>query len=240
MLTHDRDPVLTNSFSKAVIGLEKSLSQKKIIGFLSPSGVGFKYAVKCLARKHYLNVVVCNVHYSASIRSVMLSLSMELCNMKFSRINRRQLTLFELFLEINETLKTSKPAHLLVLDHCESLKNAQLRYFVEFLKRFNRSTGLVFRMNTQYLQKVKKNQPTLYQEIYKVVDDWRVLEKPTSDDIRDICISNGITDREVIEGLTKHCGNNLSILKKNLDRYHEYMQNRGKSSRELFNASKKR
>lgn len=223
MIIQDKDPVLTSTFNKTVVGLEKSLAQKKIIGFISPSGVGFKYAIERVARKHYLNIVVCNVHYSASIRRVMVSLSMELCNMKFSRINHKQLTLFELFLEINETLKTSKPAHLLVLDHCESLRNAQLKYFVEFLKRFNRSTGLVFRMNTQYLRKVNRKEPTLYEELYKVVDDWRVLERPTDDDIHDICKSNGVTDREVIEGLTKRCGNNLSILKKHFDRYHNYL-----------------
>jgi len=156
----------------------------------------------------------------------MLSIHRELCKVKFSRVDYENVSLHSIVTAINEKIKTSD-VNLLVLDNCENLAAGQLRYFIRFLKRFNRQLGLVFRMNSQYIKKMKRSWKNEYVELYKVVDDWAVLFAPETLEIIEICKAHGVNDQMIISDLVRACGGNLSILKKHLDRYFRFMsQNR--------------
>lgn len=141
---------------------------------ISPRGVGFKFALKFFAEKHYLKIIVCDVSYSATVNNVAVSLLEDLCNVKFTRINYKHVKLHDLVIAINEKLRLDDCC-LLVLDNCSHLKPSQVKYLIEFLKKFNRKTGFVFRMTEKYLKKMKRTAPESYVELYNVTDEWGIL-----------------------------------------------------------------
>ena len=215
------EPVLTDAFNRIVLAMEKAITERKIICIVSPSGIGFKFAAKRFAMKHYLKIIYSNVEASGSIQEVFCSIDNKLSNIGFSNIDRRNCSLHQLTLKINERVQ-SNDCCLLIVDNC-NLTPGQLRYFIRFLNNFNKKIGLVFRMSTTYHHKLKKwkKWEGLYTKLYKVVDGWKGLDELTEDELIDICKSNGVKDEMIISDLIKVSNGDLSVMKKDMSRYFE-------------------
>lgn len=219
--TEEIEPVLTNAFNSTVLALEKAITQRKIICVVGPEGIGFKFAVKRFAMKHYLKIIYADVAISGVMHEVLCAIDDELSNVKFSNIDRRNITLHQLTLRINERIH-SDDCCLMILDNC-NLTPAQLGYFVRFLKNFNRKIGLVFRISNTYFQRLKnwKKWKSLYNKLYEVTDGWKGLDELTKEELKDICKANGVMDQMIIDNVIIVSEGNLSILKKHIDRYQE-------------------
>jgi hypothetical protein len=116
----EAQPVLTKSFERSILGIHAAIARKLIIGIVSPAGVGFKFALRQVAKKHYLRIIVCDVSYAPNFKNVMLSIRRELCKVKFSRLDYNNVSLHSIVTSINESIKTSD-INLLVLDNCDNL-----------------------------------------------------------------------------------------------------------------------
>jgi len=163
-------------------------------------------------------MIYCNVRFSESIRQVFLSLYRELCNVKFSNIDYRKITLFDLTRVVNYRLGIGEEC-LLCIDNCENLSRSQLQYFTQFLSDFDKPIGLVFRMNDRYIKKLTRNYRDQYDQLIKVVDNWRVLESPSINEVQSIARAFDISDPMILSDLVNSSGCNLTILKKEIDRY---------------------
>jgi len=219
------EPVLTESFQTAVIVLEKAITEKRIIGVVSPPGVGFKFAAKRFAMKHYLRIVYANVEHTQSVHNVLCSVSQELSNMKFSNIDRRNTTLYQLILKINERV-SEQDACLLILDNC-NLTPTQLEYLIRFFTNFSKKIGLTFRMRLSYYKALKERKKLypLYVKLFKVTDHWKRLSSPTEKEVVDICKAHGVNDKMIISDLVKTSKGNLTMLSKHIQQYFEYIEN---------------
>jgi len=215
------EPVLTDAFNRTVLALEKAITERKIICIVSPSGIGFKFAAKRFAMKHYLKIIYANVEASGLIQDVFCSIDSELSNVGFSNIDRRNCSLHQLTLKINERIQ-SDDCCLLILDNC-NLAPGQLRYFIRFINNFNKKIGLGFRMSITYHHRLKnwKKWKGLHTKLYKVVDGWKGLDELTEDELIDICKANGVKDEMIIADLIDVSKGDLSIMKKDMNRYLE-------------------
>lgn len=214
----EREPILTGNFTKLLTAFYQAIARKEIIGVISPGGVGFKYTLKHFVAKHYLKVVYCNVRQSESIREVILELYKHLCNVKFSNIDYRKTTLFDLVRVLKYRLSLDDGC-LLCIDNCDNLKPGQLKYFTQFLNDLDRPMGLVFRMNERYAIEIAKNRKfqSSFERLSKVVDNWRVLERCSDTEIRDIA-GRYVSDITLVNDLVKATNGNLSVLEKHLVR----------------------
>jgi hypothetical protein len=106
---------------------------------------------------------------------------------------------------------------LLCIDGCSNLKPAQWKYFIEFLQRFDKPIGLVFRMSDYYANQLasKKKFEDSYQRLENVVDNGRVLTRCSDDEVRDIATTK-IADPMLIADLEAVSRGNLSVLNNTL------------------------
>ena len=197
----------------------QAIARREIIGVVSPNGIGFKFALKRFVEKHYLKVVYCNVRYSESTREVLVTLYRHLCNVKFSNMDYRKTTVFDLTRNLNERLRLGDNC-LLCIDECSNLKPAQMEYFVQFLSDFNKPIGLVFRMNKYYATVLSRNRKfqNSYKRLIKVVDNWRVLSSCTAEEVMDITRCCGVQDQMILNDLVGASRLNLTILAKQVER----------------------
>ena len=214
----DNQIVFTYNFTKLALAFNRAIVKKEIIGIVSPPGAGFKHALSRFCEKHYLKVVFCSVQYKQSIGHVILELFKDLCNIKFTNINCSQTNLHDLSRAINSRLRIGDSC-LLCIDGCSNLTPSQLKYFVQFLKRFDKPIGLVFRMSETYVKKLERDSrfKEIHLNLVEVVDGWGVLEQPTPDEMKAIAYSMGIDNPMIIEDLLESSRNNLTILKKNIE-----------------------
>lgn len=213
------EPVLTDAFNRIVLSLDKAITERQVICIVGPEGIGFKFAAKRFAMKHYLKIIYANVEASESIQNVLCSIDRELSNVKFSNIDRKNCGLHQLTLRINNRIQ-SDDCCLLILDNF-NLAPAQLSYFIRFLINFNKKIGLVFRITNDYYYQIKnwKRWKGLYSKLYKVTDGWKGLLQLDRYELIDICKANGINDPMIIEDLINVSKGNLSIMKKHILRY---------------------
>lgn len=241
------EPVITDAFSTTVLTLERAISRKRIIGVVSSRGVGFKFAARRFALKNYLGITYLNVEAAPSFSEVFGALDRSLCNIKFSDVDYKRTSIHTLTRKINEKIHLYDKC-LLILDNC-NLTPGQLKYFIRFLGNFNRSIGIVFRMNQGYFKeltgqaKKKKGESNnqgegskkwgdCYNKLLKVTDDWKEIPDPAKDEIEDICKVHGVNDPMIIDDLMAKSGHNLSQIKKNIDRYRELKTNKNDTPKE--------
>ena len=225
------EPVLTDAFKDMVLALDKALQEQTIVGVTSERGVGFKFAVRRFAMKHYLKIVYASVEKYQSFHQVLCSLNEEISNLKFSDIDTRNTNLHMLTIALNKKLKHGDTA-LLVLDNC-AFTPCQLQYFTRFLQNFQCHTGLLFRMNTKYIRRIsgvaeKWEEP--YSKLLKFTKHWKNISAIDDDDVRDIVASHGVSDQMITEDLVEASARNLSILNSHIERY---LERKTKSSERL-------
>lgn len=223
------NPIITTNLTKLLVTFNQAIVKKEIIGVVGPPGIGFKYAVRHFAEKHYLKVVYGNVKYSESIREVLLSLTKHLCNVKFSNLNYRETTLFDLTRILNHRLQIGDSC-LLCLDNCSNLKPAQLKYFIQFLNNFDKPIGLVFRMNQHYVDRLERSKDftDTFHLLMKVVDNWRVLERCADDELQDIVSKFVKSNPMVATDLVNASNGNLSTMMIHIRRYLALQQKKGR------------
>lgn len=225
------DPVITDAFSETVLTLNRAITLRRIIGVVSSRGVGFKFAARRFALKHYLGIVYLNVEASPSISEVFGCIDRSLSNIRFSDIDSKRTSIHTLTRKINERINQYDKC-LLILDNC-NLTPGQLKYFIRFLGNFNRSIGIVYRMNQNYFNELTGNNRKRkgigttkkwgdkYDGLVKVTDDWKEIPDPNEEEVVDICRSHGINDAMIIGDLIGKCGHNLSQIRKDIERYLE-------------------
>lgn len=244
------DPVITDAFSETVLTLNRAISMKRIIGVVSARGVGFKFAAQRFALKHYLGIVYLNVEASPSFSEVFGCIDRSLSNIKFSDIDYKRTSIHMLTRKINERIHQYDKC-LLILDNC-NLTPGQLKYFIRFLANFNRSIGIVYRINQNYFKELtgntrkKKGTGTTkkwgdkYDGLVKVTDDWKEISDPNDDEVVEICKWHGIKDDMIIDDMLKKCGHNLSQISKEIKRYLEFKYQLNETKEETHKAGRPR
>ena len=222
MLIPEINPVLTQPFNKVVVAAKRAIVNREIIGIVGPDGIGFKYALKAVARKHYLKVIVCTVEHSQTIYNVLVSLNTAITNIKLPAIiTQRPTSLFNV-MHVTNTRIMNDDAALIVFDHCSHFKKSQLQYFISFLRKYNRHTGILYRMTPTYVERIKRRWNPEYKNLKKATSDWGVLEDLDDDDLREIVKAHGITDCMLVEDLVNNCENDVTILSQYIDRLKAY------------------
>lgn len=230
LLDDQESPVLTANFQKLLVAYRQAIARREVIGVVGPAGVGFKYTLKQFAQKHYLKVIYCSIKETESVQRVLVELCKHLCNVRFSNLNYRNTTLFNLVYVLNHRLKVGDSC-LLCIDHCSNLTPKKLMYFAQFLNDFDKPIGLVFRISSRYAKKISggKNYIEAFEKLDKAVDNWRVLDHCTDDEVRTIA-SRHSEDHMLISDLVKSSRGNLSILAKHLSRLNAFNAEKGLSA----------
>jgi hypothetical protein len=211
------EPVLTKPFNKVLVAAMCAIKGLKIVGIIGADGLGFTFALSYVARKHWIKVVVCDVEYGQKLRNVLVSLNRMLSNIKLPRVTNKPASLHEVVQETNQRVRDGDAA-LIVFDNCSRLTRSQLRYLILFLRKYNRRTGIMFRMSPTYLKSVKRRWPSDYKDLKKATDEWGVLPALEADDFRDVVRAHGITDTMLIDDLVNGCEEDLAILGRNIER----------------------
>ena len=183
-----------------------------------------------------MGVIYANVEAAPSISDVLCSIDEALSNIRISDIDRKRVSIHDLTRKINSRIPLYDKC-LLILDNC-NLTPGQLKYFIRFLRNFNKSIGIVFRLNLNYYNQLKrknKKWQDLYDGLLKVTDDWKEVPGPSVEDIRDICIANGISDAIIIDDLIRKHGYNISRIRKSMDDYFD-LKTKQYEKKEKFSA----
>lgn len=122
------------------------------------------------------------------------------------------LTVGEMMEDAIRELK-SKDYPLLVLDEADKLSDNVLYFFITLYNRLEDQCGIVL-MATSFLQKrIEKGYRTNrrgYRELYSRVGRKFVrLGDTTDNDIAEVCMANGITDKAMIRTVVKECDGDL-------------------------------
>lgn len=109
----------------------------------------------------------------------------------------------------------------LILDQLDKLKDASLDLFIDF---FNNLPNCGFLLSgTPALEKRFKrgvnNDRSGYHECWsRIGRKWLKLKAATLDDVRAICLANGVTDEETIESIFDNCEDDMRRVKKDVQK----------------------
>jgi DNA transposition AAA+ family ATPase len=125
-----------------------------------------------------------------------------------------------------------KESPVLILDEADKLSDQVLYFFITLYNRLEGHCGIVL-LATDHLQKrlakgLRLNRKG-YKEIYsRLGRKFIALKTPSSKDIAQICMANGITDVKAIQDITEDAEGDLRRVKRLVDKHHK-KQNESKA-----------
>lgn len=201
-----------------------SIAKKSIIGIMAPHyGIGFKFSIVRLKEEFpYQNIIFADCSHSRNLNEVIITLLVQCSNVRFSNLNYRRTTLFDLTRILKQRMKIDlKGDTLIVLDKVSKLSLTQKKYLCGFFEEFDHCCGLIFRTSLDDMVRLKAAKTKIfYEEFYNAVDDWKVLNPHTTKagEIESLCKHYGVKDLEFIKTLNKKT-QNFTTAKKFIDRY---------------------
>lgn len=101
---------------------------------------------------------------------------------------------------VREMRRMEKP--VVLMDEIDKLPDAVLKFFITFYNELNKTCGFVWLSTDAIKKRIRKGMDkntSGFQELFSRIGATYIsLNKPSSDEVKEICIVNGITDHEAV------------------------------------------
>lgn len=188
--------VETRNFNILVQYFDTSKEEGATFAIIGNAGYGKSYTSKWYAavnRKDNVYLLECAEYWNKKIFCQRLLMQL---GRSFSGIGVGEM----MEVIVRELRKQNKP--LIILDEIDKLPDPVFKFFITLYNELNRFCGFVW-LSTDAIQKrmnkgVEKN-VIGYQELYsRIGATFILLKQPSTDEVTDICLANGITDANTI------------------------------------------
>jgi len=212
---------LTHNQHEIIRGCIHARDNSTQVGFISPSGIGMKYAIgKLLADYPHERIIFADVQHSENVDEICLAIITVCSTVRFSNLDCRNASLFDLVRILKDRMKKDvKGKPLIVLDNVWALRNPQMKYLNRFLTLYGNTCGIVLRITERALKRFSKQNPEVFEEFYNnSVSQWIVLEENAKKQIAQLADAYGVKDKVFIEDLSART-TNFTQAKKYIDKY---------------------
>jgi len=206
---NDWQIVETPTFKDVYFVLANSQEEKNVIWLTAPAGSGKTTAAE-LYRSQHKNViyVLCDEDMKKS------DFANEILRAAGMRINTQLRSREKIMRVIDAVSEMDSP--LIVFDEGDKLSDNILYYFITIYNHLRGKTGIVF-LSTSYMQRRMelglRYEKKGFQELEsRIGRKFYEAERPAANDVRAICIANGVTDEKVVAEIIKdasQCGFDL-------------------------------
>ena len=197
---NDWQIVETPTFKDVYFVLENAQEEKNVIWLTAPAGSGKTTAAE-LYRSQNKNVVyvLCDEDMKKS------DFANEILRAAGIRVNTQLRSREKIMRLIDVVLEMDNP--LIVFDEGDKLSDNILYYFITIYNHLRGKAGIVF-LSTSYMQRRMelglRYEKKGFQELEsRIGRKFYEAERPTANDVRAICIANGVTDDATVSEIIK-------------------------------------
>lgn len=197
--------VETNIFKKLTTVFADAQDESLVMAVCAEAGSGKSVAAKCYAEQNQnVFVISCSEYWNRKIflQELLRSLGH----------NADGDTVGEMVNQVVWVLKRSENP-LVIVDEADKLSDQVLYFFITLYNKLEDHCGIVL-MATDYLKKkivrgIRLNKKG-YKEIFSRIGHRFVeLDKPTSEDVKEVCRANGISEAKEINGIVSDSDSDL-------------------------------
>lgn len=213
-----RQILTTSNFNTLQSLCKEALNKSKFFGVVGYSGAGKTTAFKAYALGKQ------NVYYVKSTKSmpakefhrqVLMALGVEGKNFSMS--------IYDLIQSISARLNADGSRKLLIIDEAGKVKSDFLEYIHELRDNTEDTTGIIFAGPEYFrtnMEKWRDRGVVGVPELYRRINHWEELSRPTKAEVREFCHFNNINDTRIISDIF-NTQNNFGGIQNYIDDYLE-------------------
>lgn len=204
---------ITNNQALILKGCVRCYEQKNASLIVAPDGSGFEYAATNVLLKENprLKLLYVNCILKQGNKSLFVEVSSALSNIKISSLNYLRvdfdLLAKALWKRISADLKEDV---LVILDNVDVLDLVGIKYLVSYLSNHKKmlggkksKCGILVRITSGRLSKIKSKNEVIYRALLAVFDDTKHINRYTAQEIKDFLTGHGVTNEALINDIAQ-------------------------------------